>query len=92
MLFMAFRTPSQGTVRNWKLCGRMFSTSAIQTEFGSPHPCSLLARRAPDRSDAHMLAHMTLLEAPTIWLVFTAGIIIGAATTYFLMQRTLKRS
>ena len=35
------------------------------------HPCA--------RSDAHMFAHITPLEAPLLWVAFAAGIAVGVA-------------
>ena len=39
-----------------------------------------------------MFAHLTPLEAPIVLLAFAAGIALGAAATFFLMQRAAKRS
>jgi len=34
-----------------------------------------------------MIAHITPLEAPIVWLAFAAGIALGAFGTWFLLQR-----
>lgn len=34
-----------------------------------------------------MLAHITPLEAPIVWLAFAAGVALGAAATWFLLTR-----
>jgi hypothetical protein len=34
-----------------------------------------------------MLAHLTPLEAPIVWLAFAAGIAVGALAAWFLLQR-----
>jgi len=39
-----------------------------------------------------MVAHITPLETPIIWLAFAAGIALGATACYFWMQRSLKRN
>lgn len=39
-----------------------------------------------------MLAHLTPLEAPIVWLAFAAGIAVGAFATWFLLaKRTAQR-
>jgi hypothetical protein len=34
-----------------------------------------------------MLAHITALEAPVVWLVFAAGLALGIAGTVSVMRR-----
>jgi hypothetical protein len=34
-----------------------------------------------------MLAHLTPLEAPLVWLAFAAGVALGAFATWFAMHR-----
>lgn len=34
-----------------------------------------------------MIAHITPLEAPIVWLAFAAGIAVGAFATWFLLHR-----
>jgi hypothetical protein len=39
-----------------------------------------------------LLAHLTPLEAPIVWLAFVAGIAVGAAAMFLLHRRAAKRS
>ena len=40
-----------------------------------------------------MLAHLTPLEAPIVWLAFALGAAAGAVTTWFVVgRRTARRS
>ena len=50
-----------------------------------------LAAGAPLRSHGRMLAHLTPLEAPIVWLAFALGAIGGAVTTWFVMSRRAAR-
>lgn len=34
-----------------------------------------------------MVAHLTPLEAPIVWLAFAAGIAVGAFATWFLLHK-----
>jgi hypothetical protein len=34
-----------------------------------------------------MLAHITPLEAPVLWLTFAAGIALGSAATWLFLRR-----
>lgn len=36
---------------------------------------------------AAMVAHLTPLEAPIVWIAFAAGALAGAFATWFFMQR-----
>jgi Na+-driven multidrug efflux pump len=38
-----------------------------------------------------MLAHLTPLEAPIVWLAFAAGAALGAAVTWLVVQRRASR-
>lgn len=46
-----------------------------------------LAWRARDRSDDGMLAHLTPLEAPLLWVAFAAGVAVGALGMFVFKQR-----
>jgi hypothetical protein len=37
-----------------------------------------------------ILAHITLYEAPSLWLAAFAGFLAGVATTYAMLARKLK--
>jgi len=50
-----------------------------------------LAATPPDRSDAYMVAHITPLEAPIVWLAFAAGVAVGLVACYVWLQRSWKR-
>jgi hypothetical protein len=47
----------------------------------------VLAGGSPARSHGRMLAHITPLEAPIVWLAFAAGIALGAFATWFVMNK-----
>jgi hypothetical protein len=34
-----------------------------------------------------MVAHLTPLEAPIVWIAFAAGALLGAFAAWFVMQR-----
>jgi len=39
-----------------------------------------------------MIAHITPLEAPIVWLAFAAGITVGALVTWYVMQKRAARN
>ena len=67
----------------------MSSTGGKQTRRIDLHPSRqpLLAAGTVLGSHAPMLAHITPLEAPLLWVAFAAGIAVGALATALLMRR-----
>lgn len=59
---------------------------------GAPRGKSQLATRGAARSHAHMLAHITALEAPIVWLAFAVGAALGSLATWFVLHRREARS
>ena len=53
------------------------------------HAALLLAPRFG--TAARMLAHLTPLEAPIVWLAFALGAAAGALTTWFVLGRRAAR-
>ena len=57
----------------------------------TPRWQSQLATRGAVRSHARMLAHITPLEAPIVWLAFAVGAALGSLATWFVMNRRTAR-